>query len=326
MKLIRSAAILFALALLAPPVPALAQTQPFPSRPIKLVVPFAPGGGTDFFARVLAPKLGDELGQPVIVDNRPGGATNIAAEFVAKALPDGYTLMLSSLTTFAINPALFTVLPYDPVKSFSPVGLTGRFPFLLVVNANVPVDSVAKFVAYYKSKAGSLSYGSSGIGSVHQLGMDLFLRRAGIEGVHVAYKGAGPAVQDLIGGQIPAMLLDVATALPQLKSGRIRALAVASKERLPTMPDIPTLAESGYPGFEATTWQGLVAPAQTPAPIIQKLNAALERTLADPDVRKRLLEAGIEPLKSTPEEFTTYQRAEIQKWSEVIKHAGIKPE
>ena len=298
----------------------------YPTKPIRLLVPFAPGGGTDFFARTIQPRLSEILGQQVIVDNKPGGNTNIAAQALATAPADGYTLMLSSVTTYAINVGLYPKLPYDPVKSFAPVGLTGRFPLVLVVNAALPVQSLSSFVEYVKARPNAVSFGSPGNGSVHRLAMELFARRTGLQMISVAYKGAAPALNDLLGGTVQSMFLDVPTALPQLKSGRIRALAIASAQRLALLPEIPTVSESGVSGFEASAWQGVVAPAGTPSALITTLNDALQRTLTTQGIREQLLAAGIEPMSGTPADFATYQLAEIRKWTEVIRTANIAPE
>ncbi|WP_158290137.1 tripartite tricarboxylate transporter substrate binding protein [Ramlibacter sp. WS9] len=304
--------------------PAVAQS--YPDKPVKLVVSLAPGGGVDFFARTIAPKLSEILGQPVVVENKAGGATNIAADAVAHAAPDGYTLLLSSVTTFAINPSLFKNLTYDPVKDFAPVSLSGTFQFLLVSNSAFRPESAAAFISYAKANPKSVSYASAGAGSPHQLAMELLARRAGIEVTHVPYKGAGPAVQDLIAGHIPVMFLDVATALPHIKSGRIRALAAASPQRLQVLPNVPTLSESGVPGFEAASWLGIVAPARTPAPIVAKLNTAINQVLTDPDVRSRIAAAGADTTPGTPQAFRTYQASEIKKWGEIIKRSKITPD
>ena len=298
--------------------------QDFPARPLKIVVPLAPGGGTDFFGRLLAGKLSENLGQPVLVENRPGGATMIGAEAVAKAPADGHTLLLSALTTCAVNPHLFRKMPYDPLRDFAPVSLTGRFALLLVVNADMPARTVAEFIALAKSRPGALDFGSPGPGSTHQLAMELFMQGAGIRLTHVPYKGAGPAMQELLAGRIPAMILDVSTGLPHLKSGRLRALAIASADRSPLMPDVPTIAESVLPGYEASAWQGVVAPAGTPPPVVSRLNAEITRAIADAGVRQKLLDAGIEPLRSTPEQFSAYIRSETVKWAEVVRKGNIR--
>jgi tripartite-type tricarboxylate transporter receptor subunit TctC len=298
----------------------------YPTKPIRLLVPFAPGGGTDFFARTIQPRLSEDLGQPIIIDNRPGGATIIAAQALSTASADGYTLMLSSVTTYAINPGLYPKLPYDPVKGFAPISLTGRFPLALVVNGALPVQTLGAFVEHAKARPNTLSFGSPGNGSPHRLAMELFARRTGLQMTHVPYKGAAPALQDLISGNVQSMFLDVSTALPQLKSGRIRALAVASAQRLAILPEVATVNESGVSGFEASAWQGVVAPAGIPSALITLLNDALQRTLATQSVREQLLAAGIEPMHGTPAAFTNYQRAEITKWTDVIRTAKITPE
>ena len=303
-----------------------AMAQDFPSRALKIVVPLAPGGGTDFFGRLLAGKLAENLGQPVLVENRPGGATMIGAEAVAKAPADGYTLLLSALTTYAVNPHLFRKMPYDPLRDFAPVSLTGRFSLLLVVNADVPAKTAAEFIALAKSKPGALDFGSPGPGSTHQLAMELFMQGTGTRLTHVPYKGAGPAMQELLAGRIPAMILDVSTGLAHLKSGRLRALAIASPERSPLMPEVPTIAETVLPGYEASAWQGVVAPAATPAAVVNRLNAEIARAIADAGVRQKLLDAGIEPLRSTPEQFSAYIRSETVKWAEVVRKGNIRIE
>ncbi len=300
--------------------------QAYPEKPVKLIVSLAPGGGVDMLARTLAPRMSEILGQPVVVENRPGGGTNIAADAVAHTAPDGYTLLVSSVTTFAINPSLFKTLSYDAVRDFTPVSLSGTFQFLLVCNADFPADTVSKLVNYAKANPKKVSFGSSGPGSPHQLSMELFARRTGIEVVHVPYKGAGPAVQDLIAGHIPVMFLDVATALPHIKSGRIKAIAAASSKRLELLPNTPTINESGVPGFEASSWLGVVAPAKTPASVISKLNTTINRILAETEVRARMAAAGGETMQSTPESFSRYQLAEIKKWGDIIRQSNITPD
>ncbi len=301
----------------------LVHAQDFPVRPVKIVVPLAPGGGTDFFGRLLAAKLTENLGQTVLVENRAGGGTLIGAEAVAKAPPDGYTLLLSALTTYSVNPHLYKKLPYDPFRDFAPVTLTGRFALLLVVNSDVPAKSVAEFLALAKSKPRELNFATPGPASTHQLAMELFMQATGAELTHVPYKGAGPATQELLAGRIPVMILDVATGLAHVKSGRIRALAIASPERSSLLPDVPTISESGVPGYEASAWQGIVAPAGTPPRVIEKLNDEIARAIADPGVLQKLLDAGVEPLKSTPEQFAAYMRSESVKWAEVIRKGKI---
>jgi tripartite-type tricarboxylate transporter receptor subunit TctC len=300
--------------------------QSYPTKPIRLIVPYPPGGGTDFFARTVSAKLSDNLGQQVVVENRPGAATIIGAEAVAKSAPDGYTILLGDTATFAVNPTLYKKLPYDPLKSFEPISLTGRFALLLVVHPSVQANSVAELIALAKAKPGTLNYASPGPGSPHHLAMALFMQRTGINMLHVPYKGAGPAIQDLLGGQIPTMFLDLAAGAPQIKGGKIRALGVASPKRIAALPDLPTLAESGLPGFEAWAWQGLVAPAGTPPEVVAKLGAEYARAIGDPGIRQKIVDAGVDPLQSSPREFTDYIRSEQEKWAKVVKDGNITVE
>jgi len=302
------------------------QAQSYPIKPVHLVVPYPPGGGTDFFARTIGAKLADVLGQQVVIENKPGAATIIGAEGVAKAPPDGYTVLLGDTATFAVNPTLYKKLPYDPVKDFEPVTLTGRFALLLVVNPNAKIDSVKDLIAQAKAKPGSINYASPGPGSPHHLAMELLKQRTGIDVVHVPYKGAAPAVQDLIGGQIPVMFLDLAAGAPLIKGGKVKALAVASPKRIGPMPDLPTLAESGVDGFEAWAWQGLVVPAKTPQDIVTKLNDAYRKAIADPAVRQKIVEAGIDPLEGAPQQLVDYIANEKTKWAKVIAEGNIKVE
>jgi tripartite-type tricarboxylate transporter receptor subunit TctC len=302
------------------------QAQSYPTKPIRLIVPYPPGGGTDFFARTVSAKLSDSLGQQVVVENRPGAATIIGAEAVAKSAPDGYTILLGDTATFAVNPTLYKKLPYDPLKSFEPISLTGRFALLLVVHPSVQANSVAELIALAKAKPGTLNYASPGPGSPHHLAMVLFTQRTGISMVHVPYKGAGPAIQDLLGGQIPTMFLDLAAGAPQIKGGKIRALGVASPKRIAALPDLATLAESGLPGFEAWAWQGLVAPAGTPPEVVAKLGAEYARAIGDPGIRQKIIDAGVDPLQSSPREFTDYIRSEQEKWAKVVKDGNITVE
>jgi tripartite-type tricarboxylate transporter receptor subunit TctC len=278
-------------------------------------------------ARLIGQKLSENMGQPVIVENRPGASTMIGAELVAKAAPDGYTLLSTAAPTFAVNPSLYKKMPYDPVNDFAPVTMTARFTLLLVVGADFPAATVKDFIAVAKSKPRELNFASPGQASTHQLAMELFMQRAGIEMVHIPYKGAGPAVQDLLAGRVPTMFLDLATGNEHIKAGKIRALGIATPTRFPEMPQLPTISEAGADlglrGFEASAWQGVVAPARTPPAIINKLNAEIARALADPGVKQKLYAAGVEPLKSTPEEFAAYIKSETTKWAEVISRANI---
>ena len=321
-RLVTAFALGIGLALAGPVV----RAQAYPTKPIRLVVPYPPGGGTDFFARTVSAKLSENLGQQVIVDNRPGAATIIGAEAVAKSAPDGYTILLGDTATFAVNPSLYKKLPYDPLKSFEPITLTGRFALLLVVYPSVQANNVAEWIALAKAKPGALNYASPGPGSPHHLAMELLRQRTGVTLVHVPYKGAAPAMQDLLGGQIPTMFLDFAAGAPQIKAGKIRALAVASPKRLAAMPDLATLAESGLPGYEAWAWQGLVAPAGTPAEIITRLGSEYARAISDAGVRQKIVDAGIDPLQSSPQEFSGYIRSEQAKWAKVVKDGNITVE
>ncbi len=305
---------------------ALAHAQPYPSKPVTLIVPYPPGGGTDFFARTVGQKMAETLGQPVVlvVENRPGAATIVGAQVAAKAPADGYTILLGDSATYAINPSLYKKLPYDPVKDFAPVSLTGRFALLLVVNpAVLPVDSTKALVAEAKKHPGAIAYGSPGSGSPHHLAMELFKQRAGIDLLHVPYKGAAPAVQDLLGGRIAAMFLDLAAGAPQVKGGKVKALAVASPKRIAALPGVPTLNESGFPGFEAWAWQGFAVPAGTPKEIIATLNSAYAKAIADPAVRQKINDGGIEPLHSTPQEMADYIKSETAKWAKLIADRHI---
>ncbi len=306
--------------------PAQAADPVYPAKPVKLIVPYPPGGGSDTFARTIAPKLSDELGQPLIIDNRPGAATIIGADLVAKSPADGYTILLGDNSTYAVNSSLYKKLPYDALKDFSPITLTARFALVLVVNPSVQAQTVEEFVRLAKSQPGKLSYGSPGAGSPHHLAMELFAQRAGISLVHVPYKGSGPATQDLLGGTLPVMLLDFATASQHIKSGKLRVLATAADKRLPQLADVPTVAEAGFPGYEASAWQGIVAPAGTPAAVIGRLNAALAKVAADPEVKKRMVDLGGDFVPGTPAAMQSYMRAETAKWAKIIKDANISIE
>jgi tripartite-type tricarboxylate transporter receptor subunit TctC len=302
--------------------PALAQ---YPSKPIKIVVPYPPGGFNDTLGRTLAAKFSDAWGQPSFVENKPGGNTVIGTDFVAKAPADGYTLLVVAFP-FAVTPSLYKTLPYDTVKDFQPIALAAQSPNLLVVNPSLEVKSVADLVAMAKAKPDSLSYASTGNGSSNHISMELFKSLAGVRMVHIPYKGSAPAVTDLLGGQVQVMFDNVPNVLPQVKAGRLRALAQSGGKRSALIPDIPTVAEAGVEGYEVTVWFGLVAPAGTPKEIVQKLNAEVLRILAMPDVRERFLAQGVEPLGSTPEQFGEHIRAQMAKWAKVVQDAGVKAE
>lgn len=280
-----------------------AAAQPFPDKPIHFVVPYPPGGPLDTVARLLGQKVSERIGQPVIVENKPGAGGNIGADSVAKAAPDGYTILMGAVATHAINPSLYARIPYDPIKDFTPITLIGVTPNVLVVNASVPVKDVKEFIAYAKAHPGKLNYGSGSTGSAGHLAGELFNSMAGVQMAHIPYKGAAPAMQDLLGGQIQLMFDNMASALPQVKTGRIRALAVTTPKRASGAPDLPTVAESGLPGFDISTWFGLFAPANIPKDAAAKLHAEFIRALALPEVKERFAALGVEPVGNRPEEF-----------------------
>lgn len=296
----------------------------YPSRPVRMLVGFPPGGANDIVARIAAQKLSETLGQPVVVENRPGNAGVVAAEVLAKAAADGYTLMLGSTGTNSIAPALNSRLPYDPVNAFVPVGLVGIAPSAMVVSAGVPATSIRELVALAKSRPGKLTYASSGNGTTLHLGGELFKLMAGVDIVHVPYKGNAQALNDVIGGQVDIILSALPPALPLARAGKVRILGVAMPERLRSMPDIPTVAEQGLPGYEMSTWYGVFAPAGTPAEAVERLGAELRRAVADPKVREQIAAQGIEPVSNTPAEFRAFVNSELEKWARVVKAAGIK--
>jgi tripartite-type tricarboxylate transporter receptor subunit TctC len=286
-------------------------------------VPFAPGGGTDIVARLVAQKLADGLKQSVVIDNRAGGAGNIGAELAARATPDGYTLLVGSATILAVNPLIFKVA-YNPARDYAPITQLGSQPHLMVVHPSVAATNVREFVALAKEKRTRLNYGSSGTGGPAHLGGELFKIVAGIDMVHIPYKGTGPAVIDLVGGQIQAGILSLASSMPHAKSGKLRALAVASPKRIAVAPELPTIAESGYPGFEVRSWYGLLAPAGTPRAIVEQLHAQIAAVLRQPEVIARLASDGAEPGGDRPAEFAAYIKSEVERWGRVVKTAGIR--
>ncbi len=303
------------------------QAQVYPAKPVRLIVPYPAGGGTDFFARAVGAQLSTQLSQPVVVENRPGAATMIGAEAVAKSAPDGYTLLLGDTATFAVNTSLYKKLPYDPDKDLALVTMTGRFALLLVVNpAKLAVGTVSELIEAAKKSPGKIDYASPGPGSPHHLAMEMFKQRTGTDFNHVPYKGAGPAIQDLLGGQIPLMFLDLAAGGPQIKSGKLKALAVASDKRIAALPALPTVAESGLPGFEAWAWQAFAVPVATPKEIVARLNAEYRKAIAVPELRQKLIDAGIDPLESSPENASAYARSETLKWAKVINEGKITVE
>jgi tripartite-type tricarboxylate transporter receptor subunit TctC len=298
----------------------------FPSKPVRLIVPFTPGGSTDILARAIGQKLTEAWGQPVVVDNRPGAGGIIGMEAAAKAVPDGYTLVMGHVGTLAANPALYKTLPYDPVKDFAPVTLIAMVPNVLVVGPAVPSRSVAELIALAKAKPGKLDYGSGGNGSAAHLATEYFKLKAGVDIQHVPYKGTAPALADLLGGQIGLMITGLPPVLPQTKSGRLRILGVASAQRLKQFPDIPTIAESGVPGYEATQWYGILVPAATSKDVVAKLNRDIVKALKDPAVAEKLATEGAEPVGDSPEHFGAFIRGEIDLWGKVIRATGAKVE
>ena len=298
--------------------------QNFPTRPVTLTVGFAPGGGTDTAARIVAKKLTENIGQSVVVENRAGAGGNIAAQQIAAAPPDGYTIHLSSVGPLTVAPALVKDLPYDVKRDIAPITMGVMFPNVFVVNSDVPAKSLAQFVALAKAKPGELNYASSGVGSAAHLAGELFKQRAGIEMVHVPYKGGGPAMTDLLGGRITMYPAVPSTALPHIETGKLRALAVTGPTRLATMPNVPTVAESGYPGFEASNWYAFVAPAKTPTEILDFWNRELVRALKDPQVHAELAKHGLEPMPGTREELARYIQKETETWGKVVRAANIK--
>ncbi|MGZ5166702.1 MAG: tripartite tricarboxylate transporter substrate binding protein [Burkholderiales bacterium] len=299
--------------------------QPYPMRPIRFIVPYPPGGSTDYTAREIAQRLSDLWGQQLVIDNRGGAGSLIGHSLAANAPSDGYTLLLGTSTGLSIAPALGTKLAYDPQKDLAPIGLAVYAPYLLVVHASIPATSVKEFIEYAKKQPGKLNYGSSGIGTPNHLGGELMDLLAGIRTVHVPYKGGGPAMTDLISGQLQYMLTAIPQALPHVKSGRLRALATGHPSRTRAAPDLPPIAET-LPGFNNTTWYGLLAPARTPRAIIQRINADLGKILAQPELAQRMLSQGIEAASSTPEGLGEMIRTETERWRKVIKGAGIAVE
>jgi tripartite-type tricarboxylate transporter receptor subunit TctC len=304
--------------------PGVAAAQSYPAKPIRMIVPYPAGGATDFFARAVFPKMGEALGQPVLVENRPGAGTAIGASEVARSAPDGYTLLLGDAGTYAFNPTLYKKLSYNPAKDFAPISLTGRFALILAVNPTaIRANSLKQFVDAAKSQPGKIDYGAPGPGSPIHLAMELFKQRAGITMTPIPYKGGADAMNDLVGGRIGAMFLDIASGLPQIRGGKVKALAVASEKRVAALPDLPTIGEAGYPGFEAWAWQGFVAPAGTPRDIVMRLNSEFAKLMTDPSIKQRLSESGFEPQTSTPQQFSTYMKSEIAKWEKVIRDSNI---
>jgi len=298
----------------------------WPSKVITYVVPFAAGGTTDVLGRLVASKLGPALGTTVIVENRPGAGGNIGSDYVAKAAPDGYTLLGGTISSHAINVSLYPKMPYDPVKSFQPVTLIGTLPNVLVVNANSPHRTVQDVIAAAKAKPDAVTYGSSGNGTSQHLSGELFQSMTGAKMMHVPYKGSAPAMQALLGGEVTLVFENIVAAVPLIQSGKIRALAVTSSKRASGLPDVPTLAEAGLPGYEIVSWQAIFAPAGAPQPVVQRLSSEIAKILQDPEIKARLATLGVEPSGAGPAELGNFQKAEVAKWGQLIKSANIKLE
>jgi tripartite-type tricarboxylate transporter receptor subunit TctC len=304
--------------------PALAQS--YPSKPIRLIVPFAAGGGNDNIARLVGKRVSDSMGQPLVIDNRPGAGGVLGAELAAKSAPDGYTLFLGGVGSHALNPNLIEKLPYDPIGDFAPVALLARAPLILVVHPSVPARDVAEFVAYARKNPGKLNFASNGNGTSAQLAAVMFDSMAGVDMVHVPYKGLAPALTDLLSGQVQLMFSSVVAILPHVRAGKLRALAVTGTKRMAALPELPTIAESGFPGYEASSWYGILAPAGTPREIVTKLNAELTKALQQPEVRTSLLAEGAEPAGGSPEQFAAYIRTEKERMGKLIRDAKIRLE
>ena len=308
-----------ALALTAP----LSQAQPYPNKPIRMILAFPPGGPTDIVARVLAQKLTEQIGQQVVVDNKPGAGGNIGAELAARAPNDGYTMFYNT-SAIVINPALYGKASYDTLKDFVPVALTAAIPMVLVVHPSLPAKNMKEFVDLVKSKPGQMSYSSSGTGTITHLASAMLTAQMGLQAVHIPYKGSAPGLVDLAAGQTQFMTDTINTAIAYIKDGRMRAIAVTSAKRSSVLPDLPTFHEAGLPGFDAAAWQGVVLPAGAPADVVTKLNTEITKALQDPAVRARLAAQGADVYGSTPAEYSTYIRAEMPRWAKIIEESGAK--
>lgn len=326
MKQLTRRQLLCALVLSVLAAPAPAQDSAYPTKPIRLLVGVPPGGTTDLVARVVGDQLSRQMGQPVIIDNRGGAGGNIAAEFVAKSPPDGYTLFLGPVGTMTINPFVYAKMPFDTMRDFAPISQLTSLPIVMVVNPSIPAKNVREFVVFAKAKPGEASFASGGNGTQTHLAGEMFKSMTGIEMVHVPYKGTAPAMVDLLGGRVSAMYDQIATAMPHIKAGKLVAIGVTTAKRSSIAPEIPTIAESGVPGYEATTWHGLFAPAGTPKDIIAKLNAEVVKALNSPEVIEKFKANGVDPVPSSPEQFSAFVQSELNRWRDAVKAAGLKPE
>ena len=315
-----------ALSLLGAAAVATAAETNYPARPVRFIVPFAPGGSTDTLARTLAVRLTDVLGQQVVVDNRSGGNGNIGTDIVAHAVPDGHTILLGYIANLGIGPSLYAKLPFDPLKDFAPITLLAVAPNILVAHPSVPVKSVKELVAYAKANPNKVNYASAAVASLGHLAGELLNSSAGIQMQHVPYKGSGQAVIDLLAGQVQVMFSGMSSVMQHIKAGKLRPLAVTGAQRSPATPEVPTIAEAGYPGFEASAWYGVLAPAGTPKAIVLRLNSEILRALKIPEVKERLENVGFEIVGGTPEAFGAYMKSEIDKWARVVKTSGVRAE
>jgi tripartite-type tricarboxylate transporter receptor subunit TctC len=302
-----------------------AQAADYPAKPIRFIVPFPPGGGTDIVSRLVTNKLSDTLGWRIVIDNRAGAGGSVGMEAAANSAPDGYTLVMGQTSNLAVSPALYAKLPYSPMRDFAPVSLVSMIPITVMVMAKAPYKSVADLVNAAKAKPGQVTYASTGNGTIGHLTGEMLQRLAGVKFIHVPYKGASQAFPDLLGGRVDYFLASLETAIPQVKAGTIRAIAVTSVQRAPVMPDVPTVAESGYKGFEANTWTGVLLAARTPQPIIDRLNKEIARVLDLPDMHERLNTGG-SPLQTGPKAFAALLKADTEKWARIVKDAGVKVE
>ncbi len=298
--------------------------QSYPNKPIRFIVPYMPGSAMDVVARAIGQKLTESWGQPVVVDNKPGANTIIGAEMLAKATPDGYTIMICGGSTLAINPSLYSKLPYNPTKDFAPVSLVIITPFILVVHPSLPAKSVKELILLSKSQPGKLNYGSGGNGSSSHLSMELFKSMAGVDMVHIPYKSNAPGFTDLLGGQVSLMFVELLQALPHMKTGKVRPLGMAMRNRSPMAPDVPTISEAGLPDFESNPWMGVLTTAGTSKEIIAKLNTEIVKIMHLQEVKNRLFTQGVEPFGSTPEQFVAYINTETAKWAKLVKQLGIR--
>ena len=324
MKMRRRAALVLALAL--PCAGGAALAADYPAKPIKIVVPYAPGGGADAVARIVARKVSESTGYNIVVENKGGAGAILGTDQVAKAEPDGYTLLLGQSGPISINPAVYKSLPYDPVKDFAPISMTTAYPYILVVNAALPAKTLQDLVALAKSKPDSMNYGSTGVGAANHLVAELFSSKTGVRMTHVPYRGTALAVGDLLAGQLTVVFADPISALPHIKSGKLRALAVTSLERSPVAPEVPTVAESGYPGFEALAWHGILAPAKTPPAVIKKLNEEIVKAVKEPATRELLANQAMQAVGNTPEEFAAFIQKDIATWKAVAAAAKVAVE